>query len=83
MVRGPLVWGLGARWFGIPKRSPYDEINGLEFLVVSLESQTTGPQTNNQPLVEGCAGPRCFDETSKERGGIIPKLVRLWPVAKL
>ena len=38
----------GARWFGF-LGSPYERDS---YLGVSIESQTTGPQTNNLPLVE-------------------------------
>ena len=38
----------GARWFGF-LGSPYERDS---YSGVSIESQTTGPQTNNLPLVE-------------------------------
>ena len=41
---------LVARWFGFLE-SPYERDS---YLGVSLESQTTGTQSNNEPLVEGC-----------------------------
>jgi len=41
----PMVnWWFGARWFGIPR---IPETERICYLAVSLECQTTGPQTTN------------------------------------